>query len=67
LGFTTTFEEYVRDEVMAGALVTVLDDWCPEWPGPLLYYPSRRQPPPALAAFIAFAREWRARHTRKRR
>jgi DNA-binding transcriptional LysR family regulator len=67
LGFTATFEEYVRDEVKAGALVTVLDDWCPEWPGPLLYYPSRRQPPPALAAFITFAREWRARHTRKRR
>jgi hypothetical protein len=24
-----------------------------------LYYPSRRQPPPALGAFVAFVAEWR--------
>jgi DNA-binding transcriptional LysR family regulator len=64
LGFLMTFEEYVREPVRAGALVTVLEDWCPEFPGPLLYYPSRRQPPPALSAFIAFAREWRAERAR---
>jgi DNA-binding transcriptional LysR family regulator len=59
VGFWPTFEGYVRDDVKSGALVRVLDDWCEPFPGPCLYYPSRRQPPPALAAFIAFVAEWR--------
>jgi hypothetical protein len=54
-----TFEGYVRDPIKSGALVSVLDDWCPPFPGPFLYYPSRRQPPPALAAFVAFVADWR--------
>ena len=36
-----------------------------KFPGPFLYYPSRRQPPPALAAFIAFVAEWRKQERRK--
>jgi DNA-binding transcriptional LysR family regulator len=54
VGFWATLEGYVREAVAFGALVSVLDDWCPPFPGPFLYYPSRRQPPPALAAFVAF-------------
>lgn len=61
LGFYRTFEGYVRAEVAAGALVAVLDDWSPPFSGPYLYYPSRRQPPPPLAAFVAFVAEWRRR------
>jgi DNA-binding transcriptional LysR family regulator len=61
LGFFPTFEGYVREEVKAGTLVSVLDDWCTPFPGPFLYYPSRRQTPPALAAFVAFVGEWRKR------
>jgi DNA-binding transcriptional LysR family regulator len=64
LGFWSTFEGYVRDDIESGALVSVLDDWCAPFPGPFLYYPSRRQPPPALAAFIAFVVEWRKRERR---
>jgi DNA-binding transcriptional LysR family regulator len=30
----------------------VLDDWCPPFSGYFLYYPSRRQQPPALSALI---------------
>jgi DNA-binding transcriptional LysR family regulator len=30
----------------------VLVGWCPPYPGPFLYYPSRRQMRPALRAFI---------------
>jgi len=45
----------------------VLEDWCAPFPGPLLYYPSRRQSPPALAAFVAFVGEWRKRERRKER
>ena len=61
LGFFATFEGYVRDAIISGALVSVLEDWCAPFPGPFLYYPSRRQPPPALRAFVAFVVEWRKR------
>ncbi|MFZ0767529.1 MAG: LysR substrate-binding domain-containing protein, partial [Bradyrhizobium sp.] len=63
-GFWLTFEGYAREAIASGALVSVLDDWCAPFPGPFLYYPSRRQPPPALAAFIAFVAEWRKRERR---
>jgi DNA-binding transcriptional LysR family regulator len=65
-GFWLTFRDYVSEAIALGSLVSVLDDWCAPFPGPFLYYPSRRQPPPALAAFIAFVAEWRKR-ARKRR
>jgi len=67
IGFWATFEGYVREEVAAGRLVSVLEDWCEPFPGPFLYYPSRRQPPPALAAFIAFVGEWRKQERRQGR
>jgi DNA-binding transcriptional LysR family regulator len=64
LGFYATFEGYVRDHIAAGRLVSVLEDWLPPFPGPFLYYPSRRQSPPALAAFVSFVAEWRKRERR---
>ena len=67
LGLVMTFEGYVREAVQSGALVSVLDDWCAPFPGPFLYYPSRRQPPPTLSAFIAFVVEWRRQEKRKAR
>jgi DNA-binding transcriptional LysR family regulator len=67
VGFCMTFEGFVRDFVKAGSLVSVLDDWCPPYPGPFLYYPSRRQPPPALRAFVTFVAEWRKNERRGRR
>jgi DNA-binding transcriptional LysR family regulator len=65
VGFWPTFEGYVHEAVKSGELISVLDDWCAPFPGPFLYYPSRRQPPPALAAFVAFVAEWRKRERRK--
>jgi DNA-binding transcriptional LysR family regulator len=65
LGFWAASEGYVREAVKSGALVSVLEDWCPPFPGPFLYYPSRRQPPPALAAFVAFVAEWRKQERRR--
>ena len=65
VGFWATFEGYVREAVKSGALVSVLEDWCVPFPGPFLYYPSRRQPPPALSAFVAFVAEWRKQERRK--
>lgn len=57
-GFYLTFEDYARPHIEAGRLVEVLADWSQSFPGPLLYYPSRRHMPAALRAFIDFAR-WR--------
>ena len=45
-------EELVRPHVAAGALVRVLDDWLPSFPGYHLYYPSRRQHSPAFALVV---------------
>lgn len=64
LGFLASFEALVEDAIKAGKLVHVLEDWCPYFPAPFLYYPSRRQTPPALAAFIAFVKEWRGKEER---
>jgi DNA-binding transcriptional LysR family regulator len=64
-GFWLTFEGYVREGIKTGALVSVLEDWCAPFPGPFLYYPSRRQTPPPLAAFIGFVGEWRKREGRR--
>ena len=65
VGYWLTFEGYVRYGLKSGALVSVLDDWLPPFPGPFLYYPSRRQPPPALAAFVAFVADWRKQAGKK--
>ena len=65
VGFWLTFEGYVREAVKSGALISVLDDWCAPFPGPFLYYPSRRQLPPAVGAFVTFVAEWRKQERRK--
>ena len=52
LGLATVFEYQAADHIAAGRLVRVLDDWCPSFPGFHLYYPSRRQTTPALAALV---------------
>lgn len=59
LGLYMTFEAWARPDVEAGVLTTVLDDWLPPFPGPLLYYPSRRHPPLALKAFVDYLRALR--------
>ena len=55
-GLAYLFEDQVRDHIAAGRLVRVLEDWCPFYPGFYLYYPSRRQAPAALRAFLDFVR-----------
>jgi hypothetical protein len=49
MGSAGSLEEYVAPHIASGALVRVLEDWCPPFDGFLLYYPSRRQQPAALA------------------
>lgn len=57
LGIGFFFEDEVSDLLARGALVQVLADWTPPFPGAFLYYPSRRNPPPALRAFLDYLRE----------
>jgi DNA-binding transcriptional LysR family regulator len=52
VGLAYTLEEHVARHLASGALVRVLEDWCPPFAGYFLYYPSRRQQPPALSALI---------------
>ncbi len=59
LGFLATFEGYARAAIASGQLRTVLEEWCLSFPGPFLYYPSRRRNPSSLDAFVAFVKEWR--------
>lgn len=47
----------VRDEIAAGRLVTVLDDWSLKVPPLCLYYPNRRNSSAAFRAFVGLARE----------
>ncbi|HEV2678670.1 MAG TPA: LysR family transcriptional regulator [Aliidongia sp.] len=51
-GLAYLSEGHARDAIAAGRLVTVLDDWCQSTARLFLYYPSRRQMPPALRALI---------------
>jgi len=53
-GCLLTFEQFARPAVEAGQLVEVLEGWCQPFPGPYLYYPSRRLVPAPLRAFIDF-------------
>jgi DNA-binding transcriptional LysR family regulator len=57
LGLIHTFEEILQPALDGGQLVRILDDWSICFPGPSLYYPSRRQLPPKLRAFVDFLRE----------
>ena len=54
VGLAHLMEDLVREDLASGALVRVLQDWCPPFPGFYLYYPSRAQMPLKLRALIDF-------------
>lgn len=56
LGVAYILDQQAQAHIAAGRLVRLLDDWTPPFPGYFLYYPSRRQVPPTLAALIAALR-----------
>ena len=57
LCLTYTYEQFAQPGIASGALVTVLDDWCPAIPGFFLYYPSRKLMPAGLRAFIEYIKQ----------
>ena len=56
VGLAFVFEVLVAGHLASGALVRLLEPWCPMLPRFFLYYPGRRQVPAALRAFIDMVR-----------
>lgn len=57
VGIGYVMESDVRDDLDAGRLEAVLEDWTPPLAPLSLYYPGRRHPSAAFKAFIDLARE----------
>ncbi len=51
-GIACVPEDMVQEYIKSGKLIQVLQEWCPTFPGYYLYYPSRKQHPPAFALLI---------------
>lgn len=58
VGIGYFMETDVRDDIAAGRLVRILDDWTPPLVPLCLYYSNRRNPSAAFQAFIALARNF---------
>jgi DNA-binding transcriptional LysR family regulator len=56
IGIGYLSEPVISSRVANGQLVPLLGDWCGHWSGVFLYYPSRRQVPGPLRAFVDFMR-----------
>jgi DNA-binding transcriptional LysR family regulator len=52
LGLVCLPSDHLAGPVADGRLISVLDDWCPPFPGYHLYYPSRRLASPAFALLV---------------
>jgi DNA-binding transcriptional LysR family regulator len=52
LGVAYLPEDQALSHIADGKLIRVLEDWCPEFPGYHLYYPSRRHTSPALSLLV---------------
>lgn len=57
VGIGFFMESDVRDDIEAGRLVRILEQWTPPLSPLCLYYPSRRNPPAAFKVFVDLARE----------
>jgi DNA-binding transcriptional LysR family regulator len=52
LGLAYLLEDQLQAHLAKGRLIRVLADWCPQFSGYHLYYPSRRQSSPAFALIV---------------
>jgi DNA-binding transcriptional LysR family regulator len=51
-GLAWVAEDRVVDHLASGSLIRALQDWCPPFPGFVLYYPTRKQQPGVLTALV---------------
>jgi DNA-binding transcriptional LysR family regulator len=58
VGIGYFMEADVRDDIQAGRLIRVLEDWTPPISPLSLYYPTRRNPSAAFRALISMARRF---------
>lgn len=56
-GIAYTIDLEVEEALARGALVRLLPEWSPRFPGFYLYYPSSDHPTAALRAFVSFMSE----------
>jgi DNA-binding transcriptional LysR family regulator len=57
VGIAFLSESHIAADLAAGRLVTVLDDWCPPFPGLRLYYPGHRHVRAVLKALVDLIHE----------
>ncbi|MGG6122466.1 LysR family transcriptional regulator [Pantoea allii] len=62
-GITMATQETFRPYIKGGQLVSVLDEYLPQFPGFYLYFPQRRNIAPKLRALIDHIKEWRQTFT----
>ncbi len=56
-GLIYMFREWLEPHLESGELRPLFESWWLRFPGPYLYYPSRRQMPAPLRAFVDFVRK----------
>ncbi len=66
-GLTFGMADTFRPWIERGELVSVLDGYCPAFPGFFLFYPNRRNLAPKLRVLVDHARAWRRRDGAGRR
>jgi len=57
IGIGYVIDERARRWIARGKMTRILEAWSPTFPGFYVYYPSRKQTPSALRAFIDFVRK----------
>ena len=52
LGLACVLDDQAHEMIASGEVERVMEDWCPPFAGYHLYYPDRRQLPPAFALLV---------------